>query len=235
MLRIWDVILFEGNRVMLFRTALALMELYGIEKIIHLCCIYILSCSETSMHCNCYHIWISGPEVLAAQDAGDAITSLQNLTSSTFDSSQLVLTACMGYVSVTEARLQELRTKHRPSILTVIEERTKGQIRKETKRLASKLYSFKPDRSKSSEDVRLRRSGEVTPADGYLSQTASPRVNCQEPCPGMTGNSAVGSVPDLQEQVVFFFFLLSFFPLLLFLVHESSTSRSNPDEYLFWS
>lgn len=30
-LRVWDVILFEGNRVMLFRTALALMELYGIE------------------------------------------------------------------------------------------------------------------------------------------------------------------------------------------------------------
>lgn len=28
-LRVWDVLLFEGNRVMLFRTALALMELYG--------------------------------------------------------------------------------------------------------------------------------------------------------------------------------------------------------------
>ena len=27
--RVWDVLLFEGNRVMLFRTALALMELYG--------------------------------------------------------------------------------------------------------------------------------------------------------------------------------------------------------------
>lgn len=29
-LRVWDVLLFQGNRVMLFRTALALMELYGI-------------------------------------------------------------------------------------------------------------------------------------------------------------------------------------------------------------
>jgi hypothetical protein len=28
-LRVWDVLLFEGNRVMLFRTALAPMELYG--------------------------------------------------------------------------------------------------------------------------------------------------------------------------------------------------------------
>ena len=31
-LRVWDVLLFEGNRVMLFRTALALMELYGTQK-----------------------------------------------------------------------------------------------------------------------------------------------------------------------------------------------------------
>lgn len=29
-LRMWDVLLFEGNRVVLFRTAFALMELYGI-------------------------------------------------------------------------------------------------------------------------------------------------------------------------------------------------------------
>lgn len=28
-LRVWDVLLFEGNRVMLFRTALALIDLYG--------------------------------------------------------------------------------------------------------------------------------------------------------------------------------------------------------------
>lgn len=30
-LRVWDVILFEGNRTMLFRTALSVMELYGIH------------------------------------------------------------------------------------------------------------------------------------------------------------------------------------------------------------
>lgn len=30
-LRVWDVILFEGNRSMLLRTGLALMELYGIK------------------------------------------------------------------------------------------------------------------------------------------------------------------------------------------------------------
>lgn len=32
-LRVWDVLLFEGNRVMLFRTALALMELYGTDEL----------------------------------------------------------------------------------------------------------------------------------------------------------------------------------------------------------
>ncbi|KAI3949038.1 hypothetical protein MKX01_001475, partial [Papaver californicum] len=93
--RVWDVLLFEGNRVMLFRTALALMELYG-------------------------------PALVTTKDAGDAVTLMQSLTSSTFDSSQLVLTASMGYQAVNEARLQELRDKHRPSVISSIEERSKG-------------------------------------------------------------------------------------------------------------
>ncbi|KAI3965068.1 hypothetical protein MKX01_013999 [Papaver californicum] len=93
--RVWDVLLFEGNRVMLFRTALALMELYG-------------------------------PALVTTKDAGDAVTLMQSLTSSTFDSSQLVLTASMGYQAVNEARLQELRDKHRPSVIASIEERSKG-------------------------------------------------------------------------------------------------------------
>ncbi|KAK4284043.1 hypothetical protein QN277_000925 [Acacia crassicarpa] len=94
-LRVWDVLLFEGNRVMLFRTALALMELYG-------------------------------PALVTTKDAGDAITLLQSLTGSTFDSSQLVLTACMGYQNVNEVRLQELRNKHRPAVMAAVEERSKG-------------------------------------------------------------------------------------------------------------
>ncbi|XP_054786488.1 uncharacterized protein LOC129292849 isoform X2 [Prosopis cineraria] len=94
-LRVWDVLLFEGNRVMLFRTALALMELYG-------------------------------PALVTTKDAGDAITLLQSLAGSTFDSSQLVLTACMGYQNVNEVRLQELRNKHRPAVIATVEERSKG-------------------------------------------------------------------------------------------------------------
>lgn len=94
-LRVWDVLLFEGNRVMLFRTALALMELYG-------------------------------PALVTTKDAGDAVTLLQSLTGSTFDSSQLVLTACMGYQNVNEKRLQELRNKHRAAVIAAVEERSKG-------------------------------------------------------------------------------------------------------------
>lgn len=57
------------------------------------------------------------------KDAGDAVTLLQSLTGSTFDSSQLVLTACMGYPNVNESRLQELRNKHRPAVRAAAEER----------------------------------------------------------------------------------------------------------------
>ncbi|KAL3650039.1 hypothetical protein CASFOL_006442 [Castilleja foliolosa] len=104
-LRVWDVLLFEGNRVMLFRTALALMELYG-------------------------------PALVTTKDAGDAVTLFQSLAGSTFDSSQLVLTACMGYPNVHEERLQELRNKHRPAVRAALEERySQGP--------GSNLYNFK--------------------------------------------------------------------------------------------
>ena len=46
------------------------------------------------------------------KDAGDAITLLQSLAGSTFYSSQLLLTACMGFSGVTDARLLELRKKN---------------------------------------------------------------------------------------------------------------------------
>ncbi|MBA0602012.1 hypothetical protein Gorai_002209, partial [Gossypium raimondii] len=114
-LRVWDVFLFEGNRVMLFRTALALIEFYG-------------------------------PELLTTKDAGDAVTLLQSLASSTFDSSQLVLSACMGYENVNEQVLLELREKHRSVVKAAVDERLRGlQIWRESQGRASKLYGFKQD------------------------------------------------------------------------------------------
>ncbi|CAN7030599.1 unnamed protein product [Brassica rapa subsp. trilocularis] len=85
-LRVWDVLLFEGNRVMLFRTAL------GVKP------------------------------------------------------HQLVFTACMGYQDLNESRLQELRSKHRPTVMAAFEERLKGlQAWRDSKDLTTKLYNSKQD------------------------------------------------------------------------------------------
>lgn len=158
-LRVWDVLLFEGNRVMLFRTAVALMELYG-------------------------------PALVTTKDAGDAVTLLQSLAGSTFDSSQLVLTACMGYQNINEVRLQQLRNKHRPAVIAAIEERSKGlKAWRDSKGLASKLFGFKHD-SKTEQ------------LDDGLSRTESGSTNADEILISLTGEGEIDSGPDLQEQIV---------------------------------
>ncbi|KAG7030763.1 hypothetical protein SDJN02_04800, partial [Cucurbita argyrosperma subsp. argyrosperma] len=166
-LRVWDVLLFEGNRVMLFRTALALMELYG-------------------------------PALVTTKDAGDAVTLLQSLAGSTFDSSQLVLTACMGFQNVNETRLRELRTKHRPAVVTAIEERSKGlRAWKDSQGLASKLYIFKHD-SKST-ITETKNSSQI---NGDLSCSESGSTNTDEILISLAGEDEVDAVSNLQDQVV---------------------------------
>ncbi|KAI7729066.1 hypothetical protein M8C21_010674, partial [Ambrosia artemisiifolia] len=151
-LRVWDVLLFQGNRVMLFRTALALMELYG-------------------------------PALVTTKDAGDAITLLQSLAGSTFDSSQLVLTACMGYHNVNESRLEVLRNKHRPAVEAALEERTK----------ALRLLC-------GSKEDKMDHTG-VKILNGELSSMNSESSNGDEPYLGVSGDAEIDSAPDLQEQV----------------------------------
>ncbi|KAI4300209.1 hypothetical protein L6164_033610 [Bauhinia variegata] len=169
-LRVWDVLLFEGNRVMLFRTALALMELFG-------------------------------PALVTTKDAGDAITLLQSLAGSTFDSSQLVFTACMGYLAVTEAKLQELREKHRPSVVVVVEERSKkGRVWKDSKGLATKLYSFKHDRGPLVEEKKTEGGDGETDEDKLQAKRHS--SNLDELLNSLNVDSELDSLPDLQEQVV---------------------------------
>ncbi|KAH8497209.1 hypothetical protein H0E87_019773 [Populus deltoides] len=163
-LRVWDVLLYEGNRVMLFRTALALMELYG-------------------------------PALVTTKDAGDAVTLLQSLAGSTFDSSQLVFTACMGYQNVNETRLQELRNKHRQAVITTVEERTKGlQAWRDSQGLATKLYNFKHDPKSLLMETNKQTSGE-------LSRSGSGSTNADEVLISLTGDTEIDSVPDLQDQV----------------------------------
>jgi len=119
---------------------------------------------------------------VTTKDAGDAITLLQSLAGSTFDSSQLVLTACMGFQSVREMGLKELRKKHRPEILTAMEERSKNRGSwKDKKGLATKLYSFKHDPSFVCSPVKSKEgldgskvNGEIGPAnlETYLSTSS---------------------------------------------------------------
>nr|XP_025888880.1 TBC1 domain family member 8B isoform X2 [Solanum lycopersicum] len=171
-LRVWDVLLFEGNRVMIFRTALALMELYG-------------------------------PAVVTTKDAGDAITLFQSLTGSTFDSSQLVLTACMGFLNVTEDRLLALREKHRPAVLAVSQERSKGgPVKKDPKGLASKLYSFKHDPDSFMKEMKPEECSGDKKTDNKISDSNSNSASMDEFLNSFNIDSHVDSLPGLQEQVV---------------------------------
>ncbi|KAL2950490.1 hypothetical protein AAZX31_20G229500 [Glycine max] len=127
--------------------------------------------------------WESGPALVTTKDAGDAVTLLQSLAGSTFDSSQLVLTACMGYQNINETRLQQLRNKHRPAVIASIEERSKGlKAWKDSQGLASKLA-----------DMQVL---------GNLSRTESGSTNADEILISLTGEGEIDAVPDLQEQVV---------------------------------
>lgn len=132
-----------------------------------------------------------GPAIVTAKDAGDAVTLLQSLAGSTFDSSQLVFTACMGYQPVNEMRLQELRNKHRPSVIAAMEERSRGlRVWKDSKSLATKLYSFK----------RNENVGE-TNSNGDMQFTGSDLTTCDGEFGALEVDTEVDSLPDLQEQV----------------------------------
>ncbi|CAN4125615.1 unnamed protein product [Withania somnifera] len=169
-LRVWDVLLFEGNRAMLFHSALALMELYG-------------------------------PALVTTKDAGDAVTLLQSLAGSTFDSSQLVLTACMGYQNVNEARLEVLRNKHRPAVKAALEERsTELRVLRNSQGLVTKLYSFKHDSGSAILDATKTDQKVDTETNSDASQTDIACANMDELYMGLNGSVEIDSVPDLQEK-----------------------------------
>lgn len=124
--------------------------------------------------------------MVTTKDAGDAVTLLQSLAGSTFDSSQLVLTACMGYQNINEVRLQQLRNKHRPAVIAAIEERSKGlKALRDAKGLASKLFE-------KSNTVQVL---------GNLSRSESGSTNADEILISLTGEGEIDSAPDLPEQV----------------------------------
>jgi hypothetical protein len=135
---------------------------------------------------------------VTTKDAGDAITLLQSLAGSTFDSSQLVLTACMGFQSVREMGLQELRKKHRPEILTAMEERSKDRNSwKDKKGLATKLYSFKHDPSFVCSPVKSKDGADGLKLNG---DTGSTNLETYLSTTSMLENDLDQGV-DLQDQV----------------------------------
>ncbi|KAK8677283.1 hypothetical protein V6N13_142831 [Hibiscus sabdariffa] len=146
---------------------------------------------------------LTGPALVTTKDAGDAITLLQSLAGSTFDSSQLVLTASMGYQNVNEKRLQELRERHRPAVITAVEERSKGlQAWKDCQGLASKLYNFNHD--PKSMLMETNKTGQLvdSQANVDLSCSESGSMNEDKVLISLTGEPELDDVPDLQEQVV---------------------------------
>ncbi|XP_076918503.1 uncharacterized protein LOC143578943 [Bidens hawaiensis] len=166
-LRVWDVILFEGNRAMLLRTALALMELYG-------------------------------PDLGHAMDAGDAIILLQSLLGTTFDSSNLVVTACISFSDVTENTLQRLRDKHRPDVIAAVEERLRGEhLRKNSKGLANKLYSFKHEREPLAREASMKQKRLDKDSSDLMSPLKRDESLNIDPL-----NAEVDSLPDIQDQVI---------------------------------
>ncbi|KZV37367.1 ecotropic viral integration site 5 protein [Dorcoceras hygrometricum] len=144
----------------------------------------------------------AGPALVTTKDAGDAVTLLQSLAGSTFDSSQLVLTACMGYHNVNETRLQDLRNKHRPAVKAILEERSKGvRIWKDSQGLASKLYSFKQDPGSVMAGAGKPGQTDVQTNGGESHLDAS-SDNVNRFYMSLNGNEEIDSVKDIQDQVV---------------------------------
>lgn len=94
------------------------------------------------------------------------------MTGSTFDSSQLVFTACMGYQDVNESRLQELRSKHRPAVMAALEERLKGlQAWRDSKDPKSVLLNFSKASLSSNWSLSRSESGSSNADDVLISLT----------------------------------------------------------------
>jgi len=155
---------------------------------------------------------------VTTKDAGDAVTLLQSLAGSTFDSSQLVLTACMGYQAVNETRLQDLRKKHRPEVLAAMEERTKGLLAwRGSQGLASKLYSFKNGPGSLLSETNPTEGSSDTHRNGdlHLSESDS-TTNMEGFFSNLMTDAESDSEPDLKEQAIFLLLTLTVFLPLSF-------------------
>lgn len=112
----------------------------------------------------------------------------------------------MGYLTVTEERLQKLREKHRASVVEVVEERSKGgRICKDSKGLASKLYSFKHDAKSLVKETDVEGGSDHKLTDGHKPPLGSQSTNLDELISGLSIDSELDALPDVQDQVAFGF------------------------------
>lgn len=58
------------------------------------------------------------------RDNGAVLLKLQSMGETTFDSSQLVLSACYGFPTIDEELLQSLRDRHRPAVIAALHKRS---------------------------------------------------------------------------------------------------------------
>lgn len=106
----------------------------------------------------------------------------------------------MGFLAINETKLKDLRDKHRPTVLEVVEERARAKKWKDSKGLSSKLYSFKHDPTIKEE----KSTTEEESANGDVSQSKSDSCNVDEMLNGLSLSSELDSLSDPQDQVVFF-------------------------------
>lgn len=152
---------------------------------------------------------------MTTKDAGDAVTLLQSLAGSTFDSSQLVLTACMGYQPINEVRLQDLRNKHRPSVIAAMEERSKGlRVWRDSKGLASKLYSFKRDNGPLVSEAKSKENVGEMNTNGDVQSMESDSAKLDGILSTLTVDAELDSLPDLKEQVLLLLYQVGFLLLI---------------------
>ncbi|KAJ7556846.1 hypothetical protein O6H91_05G101000 [Diphasiastrum complanatum] len=171
-LRVWDVLLFEGTRCMLFRTGLALFEMHA-------------------------------PAIISSHDAEDVIQIVQSRASMTFDSSQLVFTACMGFSAIDEPKLHELRMKHRPSILSnPLESSLGGRFWKSLRGVISKKVSSRfGDDQLAVDDSRAKEINLICSEEQCHDLQDSSQFATPNEYPQLNSVSDPHTGADLQQQV----------------------------------
>lgn len=115
------------------------------------------------------------------------------------------MTACVSFTNVTDDTLQKLRKKHRPDVIAAVEERTKGEhLRKSSKGLASKLYSFKHEREPVVRQLSIKKGFGDKIGDKSALDLMSP-LKLDGPLNIEPINEKVDSLPDIRDQVARYF------------------------------